>query len=157
MRVLQAVEEVNEAQKSVLYNKVLKHYQGDIKGKKFAVWGLSFKPKTDDMREAPSVVIINQLLGDGATVVAYDPVAVEECKKHHLGDRIAYADDQYEALAGADALLVVTEWPEFRTPDWDKINGALKARVMFDGRNIYETSEMKASGYQYYCIGIQAK
>lgn len=155
MQVLKAVEEVNEAQKSVLYNKVMGHYGGQIAGKHFAVWGLSFKPKTDDMREAPSVVIINQLLAQGATVTAYDPVAMEECKKHHLGDKIAYSEDQYEVLKGADALLVVTEWPEFRTPDWNKIGSALQEKVIFDGRNVYDAAEMKQAGYHYYCIGIR--
>lgn len=154
MKVLKAVEDVNEAQKSVLYNKVMGHYGGQIAGKHFAVWGLSFKPKTDDMREAPSVVIINQLLQQGAKVTAYDPVAMEECKKHHLGDKINYSEDQYEVMNGADALLVVTEWPEFRTPDWKKIGSALHEKVIFDGRNVYDAVDMKEAGYTYYCIGI---
>jgi UDPglucose 6-dehydrogenase len=154
MRVLKSVEDVNEAQKSVLYNKVMKHFGGNIKGKHFALWGLSFKPKTDDMREAPSLVIINQLLEQGATVTAYDPVAMEECKKHHLGDKIGYNDDQYNVLDGADALLIVTEWPEFRTPEWTKIGSKLKAKTIFDGRNVYDVNEMKEAGYDYYCIGI---
>ena len=132
----------------------MKHFGGNIKGKHFALWGLSFKPKTDDMREAPSLVIINQLLEQGATVTAYDPVAMEECKKHHLGDKIGYNDDQYNVLDGADALLIVTEWPEFRTPEWTKIGSKLKAKTIFDGRNVYDVNEMKEAGYDYYCIGI---
>ncbi|MSQ79672.1 MAG: UDP-glucose/GDP-mannose dehydrogenase family protein [Flavobacteriaceae bacterium] len=154
MQVLHAVEDVNEAQKSVLYNKVMKHFGGNISGKKFAMWGLSFKPKTDDMREAPSLVIINQLLAQGASVVAYDPVAMEECKKHHLGDKIGYIEDQYDVLIGTDALLIATEWPEFRTPDWQVIGRNLGSKTIFDGRNIYEMNEMKDNGYNYYCIGV---
>ncbi len=154
MQVLHAVEDVNEAQKSVLYNKVMKHFAGNISGKKFAMWGLSFKPKTDDMREAPSLVIINQLLAQGASVVAYDPVAMEECKKHHLGDKIVYSEDQYDVLIGTDALLIATEWPEFRTPDWEVIGSHLGNKTIFDGRNIYDMAEMKEAGYSYYCIGV---
>jgi len=133
----------------------MKHYNNHISGLKLAVWGLSFKPKTDDMREAPSVVIIEKLLEQGAAVTAYDPVAAEECKKHHLGDRITYEDDPYKALEGADALLIITEWPEFRNPDMDMIESKMKSKVIFDGRNIYDSAEMKAAGYNYYCIGIQ--
>lgn len=155
LQVLKAVEAVNEKQKSILFDKVMKHYNNQIKGLKLAVWGLSFKPKTDDMREAPSVVIIEKLLEQGAAVTAYDPVAAEECKKHHLGDRIAYVDDPYLALDGADALLIITEWPEFRNPDMDAIASKMKTKVIFDGRNIYDNVEMKAAGFNYYCIGIK--
>lgn len=154
MQVLQAVEGVNEAQKEVLFSKVKKHFGNDLKGKKFAIWGLSFKPKTDDMREAPSLVIIEKLLAEGATVSAYDPVAMHEAK-HTLGDTVTYAKDQFEALVDADALLVVTEWPEFRSPSFEVIGRLLKQKVIFDGRNIYDPAEMKESGFSYHCIGIK--
>jgi len=154
MQVLQAVEGVNEAQKEVLFSKVMKHFGNDLKGKKFAIWGLSFKPKTDDMREAPSLVIIEKLLAEGATVSAYDPVAIAEAK-HSLGDTITYAKDQFEALVDADALLVVTEWPEFRSPSFEVVGRLLKQKVIFDRRNIYDPSEMKEIGFTYHCIGIK--
>ncbi|RZJ60159.1 MAG: UDP-glucose/GDP-mannose dehydrogenase family protein, partial [Hymenobacter sp.] len=154
MQVLQAVEGVNEAQKEVLFSKVKKHFAGDLKGKKFAVWGLSFKPKTDDMREAPSLVIIEKLLAEGATVSAYDPVAIAEAK-HSLGDTITYAKDQFEALVDADALLVVTEWPEFRSPSFEVVGRLLKGKAIFDGRNIYDATELKELGFSYHCIGVK--
>lgn len=154
MQVLQAVESVNEGQKEVLFNKVKKHFGGDLKGKKMAVWGLSFKPKTDDMREAPSLVIIEKLLAEGCTVSAYDPVAVEEAK-HSLGDRITYAGDQMEALLDADALLIVTEWPEFRVPNFSVVGRLMKQKVIFDGRNIYDKQELEQAGFAYHCIGIR--
>ncbi|MGI4873462.1 MAG: UDP-glucose dehydrogenase family protein [Janthinobacterium lividum] len=154
MQVLQAVEGVNEAQKEVLFNKVKKHFSGNLKGKKFAIWGLSFKPKTDDMREAPSLVIIEKLLAEGATVTAYDPVAIPEAK-HTLGDTITYAKDQFEALVDADALLIVTEWPEFRSPSFEVVSRLLKQKVIFDGRNIYDPTEMDELGFAYHCIGIR--
>ena len=154
MQVLQAVEGVNEAQKQVLFNKVKKHFGGNLQGKKFAIWGLSFKPKTDDMREAPSLVIIEKLLAEGATVTAYDPVAIPEAK-HTLGDTITYAKDQFEALVDADALLVVTEWPEFRSPSFEVVSRLLKQKVIFDGRNIYDPAEMDELGFAYHCIGIR--
>ena len=154
MQVLQAVEGVNEAQKEVLFAKVKKHFAGDLKGKKFAIWGLSFKPKTDDMREAPSLVIIEKLLAEGATVSAYDPVAIAEAK-HSLGDTITYAKDQFEALVDADALLVVTEWPEFRSPSFEVVGRLLKGKAIFDGRNIYDATELKELGFSYHCIGVK--
>ncbi|MET4106929.1 UDP-glucose/GDP-mannose dehydrogenase family protein [Hymenobacter sp. UYP22] len=154
MQVLKAVESVNEAQKEVLYNKVQKHFGGELSGKKIAVWGLSFKPKTDDMREAPSLVIIEKLLAEGCTVSAYDPVAMEEAK-HSLGERITYAKDQMEALIDADALLIVTEWPEFRVPNFEVMSRLLKQKVIFDGRNIYDATELQAAGYAYHCIGVK--
>jgi UDPglucose 6-dehydrogenase len=156
MQVLQAVESVNEAQKSVLFNKVTEHFGGDLQGKKFAIWGLSFKPKTDDMREAPSLVIIEKLLAEGATVTGYDPVAMPEAR-HSLGDSITYARDPYEALIDADALLVVTEWPEFRSPNFGVISRLMKDKVVFDGRNIYEPQEMQEAGFIYHCIGIRTE
>jgi UDPglucose 6-dehydrogenase len=154
MQVLQAVEDVNEAQKEVLFNKVKRHFGNNLQGKKFAVWGLSFKPKTDDMREAPSLVIISKLLAEGATVSAYDPVAVAEAR-HTLGDTITYAKDQFEALVDADALLVVTEWPEFRSPSFEVVGRLLKQKVIFDGRNIYDAAELKEAGFAYHCIGVK--
>ncbi|RTQ50628.1 UDP-glucose/GDP-mannose dehydrogenase family protein [Hymenobacter gummosus] len=154
MQVLKAVESVNEDQKSVLFNKVTQHFGGNLAGKKFALWGLSFKPKTDDMREAPSLVIIEKLLDAGATVVAYDPVAIKEAQ-HMIGDKIGYAKDQLDALIDADALLVVTEWPEFRAPNFEVVARLMKQRVIFDGRNIYDAKEMEQAGFAYHCIGIR--
>ena len=153
LRVLKAVEAVNQDQKSVLYNKIIKYYNGDIKGKTVALWGLSFKPQTDDMREAPSLVIIKKLLEAGAHVKAYDPVAMNEAK-HTLGDKIIYAEDQYEALIDADCLMLITEWPEFKVPNFNIIRKLLNEPVIFDGRNIYEPEEMKKKGFNYFCIGI---
>jgi len=153
LRVLKAVEAVNYDQKSVLYHKILKYFNGDIKGKTIAIWGLSFKPQTDDMREAPSLVIIKKLLEAGASVRAYDPVAMKEAK-HTLGDTIIYADDQYDALLDADCLLLVTEWPEFKVPNFNIMRKLLNKPVIFDGRNIYEIDEMKRKGFDYFCIGI---
>ena len=153
MSVLKAVEEVNEKQKSVMFKKVKAHFGEDLSALNFAVWGLSFKPKTDDMREAPSVVIIKALLKAGAKVRVFDPVAMEEAK-HDLKDSIVYAKDEYDALIDADALLLITEWPEFRVPNFDVIERLMKQKVVFDGRNIYDKPELKALGYAYYGIGI---
>ncbi|MDX2174607.1 MAG: UDP-glucose/GDP-mannose dehydrogenase family protein [Bacteroidota bacterium] len=154
MRILNAVEEVNENQKEVLFTKVKTHFNNDLKGKKFALWGLSFKPKTDDMREAPSLVIIDKLLSEGASVTAYDPVAMHEAERM-IGNKISYATDMYDTLNEADALLIVTEWPEFRVPNFDEINKRLKQKALFDGRNIFDPQDMKKLGYSYYCIGIK--
>jgi UDPglucose 6-dehydrogenase len=156
MRILNAVEEVNENQKEVLFNKVKLHFNGNLKGKKFALWGLSFKPKTDDMREAPSLVIIDKLVKEGASITAYDPVAMHEAKRI-LGDQVNYAMDMYDTLNGADALLIVTEWPEFRVPEFTELENRLKAKVLFDGRNIFDPLDMKKMDYAYYCIGIRTK
>ncbi len=153
LRVLKAVEAVNKDQKLVLFNKMLRHFNNDLKGKTVAVWGLSFKPQTDDMREAPSLVIINELLEAGAKVKAYDPVAMKEAK-HHFGDIIAYYEDQYEALIDADCLALLTEWPEFKFPKFPVIKKLMINPVVFDGRNIYDKAEMKRNGFAYYCIGI---
>ena len=153
LRVLKAVEAVNNDQKLVLFNKILKHFNGDLKGKTIAVWGLSFKPQTDDMRAAPSLVIIKKLLEAGAHVKAYDPVAMKEAK-HHFGDSITYLDDQYEALIDADCMALVTEWPEFKFPKFQIMKKLLASPVIFDGRNIYDLNEMKRYGFRYYCIGI---
>jgi len=153
LRVLKAVEAVNQDQKAVLFNKIIKYYNGDIKGKTVALWGLSFKPQTDDMREAPSLVIIKKLLEAGAHVKAYDPVAMNEAR-HILGDRIVYSEDQYEALIDADCLMLITEWPEFKFPNFNIVRKLLNEPVIFDGRNIYEPAEMKRKGFNYFCIGI---
>jgi UDPglucose 6-dehydrogenase len=153
LRVLQAVEDVNYDQKSVMYNKVMKFFNGDIKGKTIAMWGLSFKPQTDDMREAPSLVLIEKFLKAGANVKAYDPVAMPEAK-HTLHDTIEFSEDQYEALIDADCLVLVTEWPEFKFPNFKIIRKLLKQPLVFDGRNIYEVAEMKRQGFSYFCIGV---
>ena len=154
MQVLRAVESVNEQQKSVLFDKVSQHFDGELRGLKMAVWGLSFKPKTDDMREAPSLVIIEKLLAAGCTVTAYDPVAMPEAK-HSLGDTITYAKDEFEALIDADALLIVTEWPDFRSPNFDVVSRLMKQKAIFDGRNIYDANELKGLGFAYHCIGVK--
>ncbi|HSO85395.1 MAG TPA: UDP-glucose/GDP-mannose dehydrogenase family protein [Draconibacterium sp.] len=150
--ILKAVEAVNYRQKSVLFSKIQYHFEGNLKGKKFALWGLAFKPKTDDMREAPSLVIIEKLLEAGATVVAYDPVAMEEGKRI-LGDKIEMAKDEYEACIDADALILVTEWSEFRSPNFKVLQKLLKNKLIFDGRNIYDPAEMAEFGFSYYAIG----
>lgn len=152
MEILESVESVNERQKLVLYHKLKKHF-GDLNGKKIALWGLSFKPNTDDMREAPSLVVIEQILAEGGSVSAYDPVAAEEAKRD-LGERIVYSDNAYDALVDADALVVITEWPEFRVPDWNKAKQLLKQNVIFDGRNIYDAEDARDQGFDYYGIGI---
>lgn len=152
LEVLKAVERVNEKQKEILFHKIMEHFDGNIKGKKFAMWGLSFKPLTDDMREAPALVLIDKLIDKGATITAYDPVAVHEAKRR-IGDKISYAPDLHEALIDADALVVVTEWQEFRVPNFVVIGRLLKSKLIFDGRNIYEPAEMKERGYTYYSIG----
>ncbi|WP_310391109.1 UDP-glucose/GDP-mannose dehydrogenase family protein [Hymenobacter sp.] len=156
MQVLRAVEGVNEQQKSVLFDKVNRHFGGELRGLKMAVWGLSFKPKTDDMREAPSLVIIEKLLAAGCTVTAYDPVAMPEAR-HSLGESVTYAKDEFAALIDADALLVVTEWPEFRAPNFDVVARLMKQKVIFDGRNIYEAAELKELGFAYHCIGVKTE
>ncbi len=153
LRVLKAVEAVNQDQKSVLFRKVRNYFRGDLKDKNIAVWGLSFKPQTDDMREAPSIVIIKKLLEAGANVKAYDPVAMKEAARI-LGDTISYAEDQYEALIDADCLLLVTEWSEFKFPNFKIVKKLLNKPVIFDGRNIYEVAEMQRQGFEYFCIGI---
>ena len=154
LRILQAVEDVNDNQKQVMVKKVMAQFGQDLTGKHFAMWGLSFKPETDDMREAPSVVIANALLEAGATVAAYDPVAMEEAK-HQLGDRITYANEAYVALEGADALLLVTEWREFRMPNWDRVKEAMQTPVVIDGRNIFDAKALRDQGFVYQGIGIQ--
>jgi UDPglucose 6-dehydrogenase len=153
-RILRAVEAVNESQKRVLVERIQKRFGKDLRGKRFAVWGLSFKPNTDDMREAPSAVVIRGLLDAGAEVTAYDPEAAEECKRHYLGDRIDYAEAPMAALQGADALVLVTEWNEFRRPDFEAVKAALRTPVIFDGRNIYPRSTLEKLGFEYFGIGM---
>jgi UDPglucose 6-dehydrogenase len=152
LSILKAVEEVNSYQKTVLFNKVFNHFKRDIKGRTFGIWGLSFKPQTDDMREAPSLAIIEKLLQLGAIVKAYDPAAMNEAHRY-LGDLIHYAKDQYEAAIEVDALLIVTEWAEFRLPNFKVLEKLMKHKIIFDGRNIFEPSEMEELGFTYYSIG----
>lgn len=152
MRILQSVEDVNDDQKSVMFKKINKHYNGNVEGKTFCIWGLSFKPQTDDMREAPSIVLIEALHSAGANIKAYDPVAMPEAK-HLLEDKVELKEDAISAADGADAIVLVTEWAEFRLPDWDLIKSKLKSNVIFDGRNIYNRKEMKKYGFVYYGIG----
>lgn len=152
LELLKAVERVNERQKEVLFHKIMAYFDGDIRGRRFALWGLAFKPATDDMREAPSLVLIRQLLDEGAVVRAFDPVAMDECRRR-IGNSIEYADNMYDALTDADALVVVTEWPEFKIPKFTYIERALKNKLIFDGRNIYNPEQMKEFGYEYYGIG----
>lgn len=153
LRVLKAVEEVNKDQKLVLFNKIMNYFDGDIHGKTIALWGLSFKPQTDDMREAPSLVIVQKLLEAGARVKAYDPIAMKEAK-HHFGNTVSYCEDQYETLIDADCMAILTEWPEFKFPNFRIIKKLLNKPAVFDGRNIYDTAEMKQQGFSYFCIGV---
>ena len=152
MRVLSAVEEVNEQQKSVLFEKLKKQFNGDLQGKTVALWGLAFKPETDDMREAPALVLIDKLLEAGCKVRAYDPAAVQECKRR-IGDTIYYACDMYDAVLDADVLMLVTEWKEFRLPSWAVIKKTMSQQIVLDGRNIYDKKEMEELGFVYHCIG----
>ena len=152
MRVLTAVEEVNENQKSVLFEKLMKQFNGDLQGKTVALWGLAFKPETDDMREAPALVLIDKLLKAGCKVRAYDPAAVQECKRR-IGDTIYYACDMYDAVLDADVLMLVTEWKEFRLPSWAVIQKTMSRQIVLDGRNIYDKKEMEELGFIYHCIG----
>ncbi len=152
-RVLQAVEEVNERQKHLLFDMVRKHYDGDLRGKHFAMWGLAFKPNTDDMREAPALAIVERLLEAGATVTAFDPEATDMSRDHYIGDKIQYAEKPMDALEGADALLIVTEWNEFRHPNFELLRERLKSPLVFDGRNIWSRRQLEELGFTYYGIG----
>jgi UDPglucose 6-dehydrogenase len=151
-KILNSVMEVNEIQRQLFVEKVKKYFKGDLKGKKFAMWGLAFKPETDDIREAPSLYIIDELLNAGAEITAFDPEAMKNVQ-NLIGDKINYATDQYEALKGVDALLIVTEWPVFRTPDFDQMENLLRSKVIFDGRNLYDLEKMIDCGYYYNSIG----
>ncbi len=152
MRVLRAVEEVNDAQKSVLYDKFVAHFDGDIAGRKVAMWGLSFKPETDDMREAPSLVLIELLTAAGVEVSVYDPISVDECRRR-LGDRVVYCRDKYDAVVDADAIMVVTEWKEFRMPSFAVMHKGMRTPLIIDGRNIYDAAELAEYGFKYLKIG----
>ncbi|TWV57993.1 UDP-glucose dehydrogenase family protein [Parabacteroides distasonis] len=152
MQVLQAVEAVNERQKSILFEKLLRHFGGDIQGKTIALWGLAFKPETDDMREAPALVLIEKIRQADATVRVYDPIAMTECKRR-IGDQVIYCKDMYEATLDADALLLVTEWKEFRMPSLTALSRIMANKVVIDGRNIYDAEDMRENGFVYYKIG----
>lgn len=153
MKVLKAVEAVNEAQKGLLFHKLVKQLGTEnLSGKKIALWGLAFKPETDDMREAPSLVVIEKLLSAGAFVCAYDPIAMEECKRR-IGTRVSYANNMYEAVLDADALLIVTEWKEFRIPSWGVVKKSMRNALVIDGRNIYDRKELNGLDIEYHCIG----
>lgn len=151
-KILKSVEAVNDAQKLHLMPKILKYFNGDIKGKHFALWGLAFKPNTDDIREAPALYLIDALTAQGATVTAFDPEAMPNVKKT-IGDKIQYAENQYKALENADALIIATEWSEFRTPDFEQINSILKGKAIFDGRNLFDVKFITDMGYHYESVG----
>ncbi|UCH14326.1 MAG: UDP-glucose/GDP-mannose dehydrogenase family protein [Bacteroidales bacterium] len=152
LKVIKAVEEVNNHQKEVIFMKIMEYFKEDLSGRQFGVWGLSFKPNTDDIREAPSLTLINKLLDEGAKVKAYDPAAMHEVKKL-LGNKIEYSKDLYEAAIDIDALILVTEWSEFRIPNYKVLGKLMKQKIIFDGRNIYEPEELKELGFKYFCIG----
>ena len=152
MRVLKAVEEVNERQKGVLFDKLMKHFNGNIAGKTITVWGLAFKPETDDMREAPSLVLIDKIIAAGGKVKVYDPIAIPECQRR-IGDKVAYGTDMYDAALDADALLLVTEWREFRFPNFAILSKVMKEKTIIDGRNIYDRNELDQHEFTYYKIG----
>jgi len=152
MNVIKAVDRTNELQKSRLLDKIKEHFGNELGGLVFAVWGLTFKPQTDDTRESPSIVLILKLLEAGASVQVYDPAGMPEIKEK-FGDKITYASDPYQAAEGADALLLMTEWAEFRLPDWEEVSGKLRNKVIFDGRNVYDPAELRKSGFEYYGIG----
>jgi len=153
LTILREVHEANERQKKLIGEKVRERFGDDLSGRRFAVWGLAFKPETDDMREAASVVIIEDLLAAGAKVVVHDPVACEAARDWYLGGRVEYADDEYDACRGADALIVVTEWQQYRRPDWGRLAGLLEAPIVFDGRNLFRPERMRGEGFEYYPIG----
>ena len=155
--ILKAVEQVNERQKRLLFERIQRHYAGKLAGKRFAVWGLSFKPNTDDMREAPALVVVQGLLSAGARVRVYDPEAMEECRKHHFQDRIEYAETPMDALKDAHGLVLITEWNEFRHPDFQELKTLMRQPVIFDGRNIWPPHRLREAGFTYFGIGAGAK
>ncbi|MBP8998951.1 MAG: UDP-glucose/GDP-mannose dehydrogenase family protein [Bacteroidales bacterium] len=155
LELIESVDQVNEEQKKMLFHKLQKHFKGELKGKTIAVWGLSFKPQTDDIRQAPSLVLINSLLQAGCHVQAYDPVAMEQAR-HLLGNSIHFADDMYQAANEADALVLVTEWKEFRMPAWDVLHKIMHTPLVLDGRNIYNPQEVREKGFEYIGIGLGA-
>jgi UDPglucose 6-dehydrogenase len=152
LKMMQAVDDVNEAQKQILFHKIQTHFGPNLRGKTLAVWGLAFKPRTDDVREAPALVLIDQLLKAGVTVRVHDPEAMANVRELY-GDKLVYCDRPYGALEGADGLALVTEWPEFRTPNFDLMKQLLAAPVIFDGRNLYDEKVMAQNGFAYYAIG----
>ncbi len=152
MRVLKAVEEVNEAQKSILFSKLEKHFNGNLKEKTIALWGLAFKPETDDMREAPALILIDKLVNAGCTVKVFDPVAMDECRRR-VGSTVTYCRDMYEATVDADALMLVTEWKVFRMPSWSVLQKSMRGNLILDGRNIYDKAELAELGFDYQKIG----
>lgn len=154
MQVLEAVDSVNERQKERLFDKLVERFGPDLRGKRIALWGLAFKPDTDDMREAPSLRIVARLLEAGASVVAYDPVAMDEARRR-LGDSIEYASNIYEAALDADAVLLLTEWKQFRLPSWNVLHRTMRTRVIIDGRNIYDARQLNSEGFEYSCIGLR--
>ena len=153
-RILRTVDEVNNLQKNVLFGKIQSHFDGDLKGRTIAIWGLSFKPRTDDIREAPALVLIDQLLEAGCSVNVHDPVAKENVEAQY-GDKISYFDHHYDACQGVDALAIVTEWNEFRNPDFDYLKVKMKTPAIFDGRNLYSPDKMKKAGFSYSAIGLK--
>ncbi len=155
-RILEAVEAVNEEQKRWALRHIDARFGKSLKGRTIGVWGLSFKPQTDDMREAPAIVLVDGLLERGAKVKVHDPVAMDEARKHHFGDKVTYCRRNYDAIDGADALVVCTEWNEFRHPDFDRIRQLLKQPVVFDGRNVYVSYDLPAKGFEYFCVGVAA-
>jgi UDPglucose 6-dehydrogenase len=156
LRMLKAVDAINNDQKKILFHKIRKHFNDDLKNKVFCIWGLSFKPNTDDMREAPSIVLVNALHEAGAHLQAYDPVATKEAKQI-LNGKVDLKDDATAAAANADAIVLVTEWPEFRLPNWEAICKNMSEPVIFDGRNIYHKEDMEKRGFTYYGIGVGKK
>lgn len=152
MEVLKAVEKVNEQQKSILFKKLQKAYANDLKGKTITLWGLAFKPETDDMRESTALVMIDLLQKAGCTIRVYDPIAMNECKRR-IGDSVIYCKDMYDAVLDADALLLLTEWKEFRLPSWEVIAKAMQRKLVIDGRNIFDPEELKEAGFEYHCVG----
>lgn len=153
MRVLKAVEDVNESQKNILFQKLSKHYNGNLEGKTIALWGLAFKPETDDMRESTALVVVDLLVKAGCLVRVYDPVAMDECRRR-VGDKVGYANDMYDVVLNADALMLLTEWKQFRLPSWGVVMKSMNTPLIIDGRNIYDMREMLENGIIYYCIGI---
>ena len=152
MRVLEAVQQVNEDQKSILFEKLSHHYNGNLEGRVVTLWGLAFKPETDDVREAPSLVLIDKLLGAGCKIKAYDPIAMESCRKV-VGDKITYCRDMYEATVDSEAVMLITEWKEFRVPSLAALKATMRHPIILDGRNIYDREEMEEHGFTYYKIG----
>jgi UDPglucose 6-dehydrogenase len=152
LKVIKAVDEVNNSQKEIIYMKIKEYFKGKLKDRQFGIWGLSFKPNTDDIREAPSLTLIKKLLTDGARIKAYDPAAMAEVK-NQLGNKIEYSKDLYEAAIDVDALILATEWPEFRIPNYKVLEKLMKQKIIFDGRNIYDPDELKELGFKYFCIG----